>query len=78
MTGSLQAFRIDVLRLFKSREWMAIPGQIQNRHGFRALNYLTEKGWLEQHDERYLTDYRITDDGYEILAQTGGDVTGWG
>lgn len=78
MTGSLQAYRIDVLREFKSRDWMTVPGHLQSRQGVRALNYLTEKGWLEQHPVRYLTDYRITENGYEILAQTGGDVTGWG
>jgi hypothetical protein len=78
MTGSLQAFRIDVLRQFKSREWQAIPGPLNNRPGYRALNYLTDKGWLEQHPVNYLSQYRITDTGYEILAETGGDVTGWG
>lgn len=78
MTISMQAYRIEVLRAFQARGWTGIPIEHRSQRGVRALNWLTEKGWLEQHPTRFLTDYQITDDGYEVLAQMGGDVTGWG
>ncbi|TXM69599.1 hypothetical protein [Methylobacterium sp. WL120] len=78
MATNAAEHRIEVLRLFKSREWMAIPAEAQDAASHRAVKWLVGRGWLEADPVRFLTDFRITDTGYDVLASAGGDVTGWG
>jgi DNA-binding IclR family transcriptional regulator len=76
-TAAIQ--RLEMLRRFKSREWEVLAQLgLTKPQDFRIVNWLVDKGWLETHPVRFLTHARITDTGFDILAQAGGDVTGWG
>ncbi|AWB20623.1 hypothetical protein DA075_06545 [Methylobacterium currus] len=70
--------RLDVLRAFRESGWQMIPMELQRKDGQRAISWLVEKGFLERHPEHFITEVRITNAGYDVLAQAGGDVTGWG
>lgn len=75
----MNTHRFEILRKFSQRGWQAVAALgITHARDIRALNWLVDRGWLEQHPDRYLTDYRVTDAGFEVLAQAGGDVTGSG
>lgn len=73
---SVQQQRIDMLRAYRSREWTLVEEVLRPR--LRIIDWLVDRGWLERHPEMFLSHVRITDTGFEILAQAGGDVTGWG
>lgn len=73
-----QVLRMEILRRFKSREYEnLISIGIQTPQQFRSVAWLEKRGLLEPHPERFLTDYRITEHGYETLAQIGGNVEAW-
>lgn len=74
----MNQYRLEVLRTFRERGWQFIPQNYQTRVPQRAISWLVEKGLLERHPDHFLTEIRITDAGYDTLAQAGGDVTGWG
>lgn len=73
---SIQQQRIDLLREYRSRDWTLVEETQKPR--LRIIDWLVNRGWLERHPEQFLSTVRITDAGFEILAQAGGDVTGWG
>ncbi|KOX53885.1 hypothetical protein ADL19_15050 [Streptomyces purpurogeneiscleroticus] len=69
--------RLRVLREFKDREWQDVDSlsPIKNR----MIAWMVSRGWLERHPDNFLTQARLTQRGYDILAQAGGDVQacGW-
>lgn len=68
--------RLRVLREHKSRDWTGY-NPANARQG-RIIGWLIDKGWMETHPDAFLSQVRITDLGYDVLAQAGGDVTGTG
>jgi hypothetical protein len=68
--------RLRVLRDHVDREWHEINGLDTRRQ--RIIAWLVNRGWMENHPTSFLSLARITDVGYEVLAQAGGDVTGSG
>ncbi|WP_298962543.1 hypothetical protein [uncultured Methylobacterium sp.] len=74
----MNQFRLDVLRRLRGSGWQFLSQDLQGKDEQRAISWLVERRFLERNPDHFLTEVRITDAGIEALAQTGGDVTGWG